>query len=147
MFNNVPDDYGRFEQAKDQASPPKAEAQTVEPKPQVDSVAIADLCSQAGYPEKTAAILKASLSEDEVKARLANYDQIKNLCKTAHHPDKAGSFIKDDCSVSDVQNTLFELLTAEDEPINTALTPQQQGLKQTTVAIDTQAIYSRRNQA
>ena len=147
MFNNAPESYGRFEQAKEQASPPKAEAQTVEPKPQVDSVAIADLCSQAGYPEKTAAILKASLSEDEVKARLASYDQIKNLCQTAHYPDKAADFIKDDCSVSDVQNTLFELLTAEDEPINTALTPKQQGMKQTTVAIDTQAIYSRRNQA
>ena len=60
MFNNVPDNYGRFEQAKDLQKTPKAEAQTVESKSQVDSVAIADLCSQAGYPEKTAAILKAA---------------------------------------------------------------------------------------
>ncbi len=144
MFNNVPDNYGRFEQAKDQA---KAQIQTVEPQPEAGALVIADLCCQAGYPEKTAAFLKASLSETEVKTRLANYDQIKNLCQTAHQPDKAADFIKDDCSVSDVQNTLFELLTAEDEPINTALSPQQQGLKQTAVAIDTQAIYSRRNRA
>ncbi len=144
MFNNVPDNYGRFEQAKDQT---KAQIQTVEPQPEAGALVIADLCCQAGYPEKTAAFLKATLSEAQVKARLANYDQIKNLCQTAHHPDKAADFIKDDCSVADVQNTLFELLTAEDEPINTALTPKQQGMKQTTVAIDTQAIYSRRNQA
>lgn len=117
----------------------------MEPQPEADALVIVDLCCQAGYPEKTAAFLKATLSEAEVKIWLANYDQIKNLCQTAHHPDKAADFIKDDCSVSDVQNTLFELLTAEDKPINTALSPQQQGLKQTTVAIDTQAIYSRRN--
>ena len=147
MFNNAPESYGRFEQAKEQASPLKVEAQTVEPQPEVDSVAIADLCSQAGYPEKTAAILKAALSEAEVKVRLASYDQIKNLCQTAGFPDKAAGFIKEDCPVSDVQNALFELLTAEDETINTALTPKQQGLKSTTSAIDTQAIYSRRNRA
>ncbi|USE34079.1 hypothetical protein [Endozoicomonas sp. SCSIO W0465] len=108
-------------------------------------MAIADLCRQAGYAEKTATILKAALSEDEVKARLASYDQIKNLCQTAGFPDKAADFIKDDCSVSEVQNSLLALLTSEDETINNALTPKQQGLKPTTSAIDTQAIYSRRN--
>ncbi|WP_157673427.1 head maturation protease, ClpP-related [Endozoicomonas ascidiicola] len=147
MFNNAPESYGCFEQAKEQTTPPKADVQTVEPQSQADPVAIADLCSQAGYPEKTAAFLKASFKEDEVKVRLANYDQIKNLCQTAQFPDKAADFIKDDCLIVDVQNALFELLTAEDEPINTALTPKQQGMKQTSVAIDTQAIYSRRNRA
>ena len=115
--------------------------------PAINAVAIADLCSQAGYPEKTSAFLKAKLPQDEIKARLADYDQIKNLCKTAGFPDKAVAFINDDCSLSDVQSSLLTLLTANDEPINNTLTPKQQGLKQTTATIDTQAIYSRRNQA
>ena len=118
-----------------------------EPVPEINAVAIADLCSQAGYPEKTSALLKAKLSQDEVKARLAGYDQIKNLCKTAGFPDKATGFINDDSSVTEVQGHLLTLLTTDDEPINSTLTPKQQGLKQTTAAIDTQAIYSRRNQA
>ena len=91
--------------------------------------------------------MKAKLPQDEIKARLADYDQIKNLCKTAGFPDKAVAFINDDCSLSDVQSSLLTLLTANDEPINNTLTPKQQGLKQTTATIDTQAIYSRRNQA
>ncbi|WP_422445456.1 MULTISPECIES: head maturation protease, ClpP-related [unclassified Endozoicomonas] len=80
MFRNTPDGYGRIKQAKKPAEPTPPQNQTMEPQPQIDSVAIADLCRQAGYAEKTAAILKAALSEDEVKARLASYGQIKNLC-------------------------------------------------------------------
>ncbi|WP_163372677.1 head maturation protease, ClpP-related [Endozoicomonas acroporae] len=144
MFSNAPDSYG---QVQGQSESVKPKNQTVASQPQIDSVAIADLCRQAGYAEKTAAILKAALSEAEVKVRLASYDQIKNLCQTAGFPDKAADFIKDDCSVSEVQNSLLALLTSEDEPINNALTPKQQGLKPTTSAIDTQAIYSRRNRA
>ena len=144
MFNNAPDSYRN---GKDQTEVIKPQNQTVAPKTETDPVAIADLCSQAGYPEKTSALLKAKLSQDEVKARLAGYDQIKNLCKTAGFPDKATGFINDDSSVTEVQSHLLTLLTTDDEPINNTLTPKQQGLKQTTAAIDTQAIYSRRNQA
>ncbi len=147
MFTNAPEGYGRIEQAKNPAEPVPSQNPTVEPQPQINSVAIADLCSQAGYPEKTAAILKAALSEAEVKVRLDSYDQIKNLCQTAGFPDKAADFIKEDCPLSEVQNRLLALLTSDDEPINNALTPKQQGLKPATSAIDTQAIYSRRNRA
>ncbi|WP_067518552.1 head maturation protease, ClpP-related [Endozoicomonas ascidiicola] len=147
MFTNAPEGYGRIEPTKNQSEEPETPAQTVEPQPDIAAVAIADLCIQAGYPEKTAAFLKASFKEDEVKIRLASYDQIKNHCKTAGFPDKAAAFIKDDCTVSDVQNQLLELLASDDKPINNALTPKQQGLKQTTTAIDTQAIYKRRNLA
>jgi len=141
-FTNAPAGFGQQPENRQDARPPVPEVPEVSV---INAVAIADLCSRAGYPEKTAALLKANLSQDEVKARLADYDQIKNLCKTAGFPDKAAAFINDDCSLSDVQNSLLTLLTADDEPINNALTPKQQGLKPTTCAIDTQAIYSRRN--
>lgn len=143
-FTNAPAGFGGSQEIRQDAVPQVPE---VSEASAINAVAIADLCSQAGYPEKTAALLKANLSQDEVKARLADYDQIKNLCKTAGFPDKATGFINDDCSLSDVQNSLLTLLTADDEPINNALTPKQQGLKPTTCAIDTQAIYSRRNRA
>ena len=143
-FTNAPAGFGQQPENRQDAGPPVSEVSEVSV---INAVAIADLCSRAGYPEKTAALLKANLSQDEVKARLTDYDQIRNLCKTAGFPDKATAFINDDCSLSDVQNSLLTLLTADDEPINNALTPKQQGLKPTTCAIDTQAIYSRRNRA
>ncbi len=143
-FTNAPAGLGKQPEALSEPVPEIAPSKEVS---DVDAVAIADLCSQAGYPEKTSALLKAKLPKEEVKARLADYDQIKNLCKTAGFPDKATGFINDDSSVTEVQSHLLRLLTTDDEPINNTLTPKQQGLKQTTAAIDTQAIYSRRNQA
>lgn len=143
-FTNAPAGLGKQPEALSEPVPEIAPSKEVS---DVDAVAIADLCSQAGYPEKTSALLKAKLPKEEVKARLADYDQIKNLCKTAGFPDKATGFINDDSSVTEVQSHLLRLLTTDDEPINNTLTPKQQGLKQTTATIDTQAIYSRRNQA
>ena len=152
MFNNAPKGWGGFEQPtpENQSEETPEEVPEVEPEvtPEVKDLAliIANLCNQAGYPEKTATFLKAPLNKAEVKIRLAEFDQIKNLCKTANMADKAAGFIEQNKSPDDVRNALFESLTNDDKTINNSLTPNNQGLKE-TAAIDTQAIYSKRNKA
>ncbi len=152
-FTNAPAGFGKQPEPENKQVPEKPEPEQKEPeastdeKPEVDALAIASLCNQAGYPEKTEAFLKEKLAEPDVKARLSGFDEIKNLCKAANKPDMATNFIKDNKSADEVRNTLFDLLTENDESINNSLSPEQQGRKQTTNAIDTQAIYSKRNRA
>lgn len=157
-FNNAPAGFGLMDQESEnqQQEPEKPEPEQVteteqeEPeassqgKPEVNALAIASLCNQAGYPEKTEAFLKEKLSEVDAKARLAAFDEIKSLCKAASQVNKASDYIKTNKTVDEVRNELFNLLTSGDETINNALPPEQQGHKQTAV-IDTQAIYSKRN--
>ena len=149
-FTNAPAGFGK--QLENKQMPEKTEPEKNEPeastneKPEVDALAIASLCNQAGYPEKTEAFLKEVMVESDVKAWLSGFDEIKNLCKAANKPDMAANFIKENKSVDEVRSTLFDLLTGDDESINNSLSPEQQGKKQTTT-IDTQAIYSRRNRA
>ncbi len=163
MFNNTPENFMSRPESKQepkQKKEPQGKEKTEtensqvtktntksSPKVEVDSAFnIADLCNKAGYPEKAAAFLKAKLTEEQVKNRLADFDEIKNLCKTANLADKATDFIKNDTAIDEVRNELFKLLTADDKTIDNSLTPKNQGLK-TTASIDTQAIYSKRNQA
>ena len=145
-FTNAPDGFGQppeNRQEQVQEEPPASAHET----PEINAVAIAALCNEAGYPEKTEAFLRDKLTEDEVKNRLATFGEIKNLCVTARQADKAQGFIQANKSVDDVRNALFDLLTRDDEPINNTLSPDQQGLPKTSVAIDTQAIYRKRNGA
>ncbi len=145
-FTNAPDGFGQppeNRQEQVQEEPPASAHET----PEINAVAIAALCNEAGYPEKTEAFLRDKLTEDEVKNRLATFGEIKNLCVTARQADKAQGFIQANKSVDDVRNALFDLLTSDDEPINNTLSPNQQGLPKTSVAIDTQAIYRKRNGA
>ena len=145
-FTNAPAGFGQppeNRQEQVQEEPPASAHET----PEINAVAIASLCNEAGYPEKTEAFLRDKLTEDEVKNRLATFGEIKNLCATARQADKAQGFIQANKSVDDVRNALFDLLTSDDEPINNTLSPDQQGLPKTSVAIDTQAIYRKRNGA
>ena len=145
-FTNAPAGFGQppeNRQEQVQEEPPASAHET----PEINAVAIASLCNEAGYPEKTEAFLRDKLTEDEVKNRLATFGEIKNLCATARQADKAQGFIQANKSVDDVRNALFDLLTSDDEPINNTLSPDQQGLAKTSVAIDTQAIYRKRNGA
>ncbi|WP_066017653.1 head maturation protease, ClpP-related [Endozoicomonas atrinae] len=153
-FTNAPAGFGRSEEQPENKqqetekpdSEKEPEASTKE-KPDVDAVAIAALCNQAGYPEKTEAFLKEELSETMAKDRLNAFDEIKNLCKAASQESKAAEFIVANKSLDDVRSELFDLLTKDDQPIHNTLTPQQQGLPKPSEALDTQAIYSRRNRA
>lgn len=145
-FTNAPAGFGQppeNRQEQVQEEPPASAHET----PEINAVAIAALCNEAGYPEKTEAFLRDQLTEDEVKNRLATFGEIKNLCATARQADKAQGFIQANKSVDDVRNALFDLLTSDDELINNTLSPEQQGLPKTSVAIDTQAIYRKRNGA
>ena len=153
-FTNAPAGFGRSEEQPENKqqetekpdSEKEPEASTKE-KPDVDAVAIAALCNQAGYPEKTEAFLKEELSETMAKDRLNAFDEIKNLCKAAGQESKAAEFIVANKSLDDVRSELFDLLTKDDQPIHNTLTPKQQGLPKPSEALDTQAIYSRRNRA
>ncbi|WP_066017947.1 head maturation protease, ClpP-related [Endozoicomonas atrinae] len=152
-FTNAPAGFGKQPEPENKQVPEKPESEKNEPeastdeKPEVDALSIASLCNQAGYPEKTEAFLKENLSENEVRAKLADFATIKNYCKAANKPDMATNFIKENKSADEVRNALFDLLTENDESINNSLSPEQQGRKQTNNAIDTQAIYSKRNRA
>ncbi len=152
-FTNAPAGFGHSEeqpenkqQETEKPEPEKEPEASTKEKPDVDAVAIAALCNQAGYPEKTEAFLKEELSEAKVKDRLAAFDEIKNLCKAASQVNKASEYIEANKSVDEVRTALFNLLTSNDETINNALPPKQQG-HQSTAVIDTQAIYSKRNRA
>ena len=111
-----------------------------------DAVAIADLCNRSGYPQKTAAFLKDGLTEEVVKAKLTQFDEIKNLCTTAKAADKADEFINKDSTLDEVREALFAHLTRDDSPIDNSIDPNNNGIKESPV-IDTQAIYSKRNRA
>ena len=150
-FNNAPAGFGKQPENRQDPETPEPEKNETEAstkeKPEVDAVAIAHLCNQAGYAEKTASFLKAKLSENEVRAKLADFATIKNFCKAANKPDLASDYINQDKSVDDVRSELFDLLTNDDQPIHNTLSPNQQGLPKPSKAIDTQAIYSKRNRA
>ncbi len=152
-FTNAPDGFGKQPEPENKQVPEKTEPEQKEPeastveKPEVDAVAIAALCNEAGYPEQTEAFLKENLSETMAKDRLNVFDEIKNLCKAASQESKSAEFIAANKSVNDVRSELFDLLTKDDQPIHNTLTPKQQGLPKPSEALDTQAIYSRRNRA
>ena len=147
-FTNAPAGFGRPPEPENRQEPEQEQpAVSAHEEPEINAVAIAALCNEAGYPEKTEAFLRDKLSEDEVKNRLATFGEIKNLCAAARQTDKAKDFIRANQSVDDVRNALFDLLTRDDAPINSTLSPDQQGLTKTSVAIDTQAIYRKRNGA
>lgn len=155
-FNNAPEGFGKqaepVNKACEKTEPEQSiekEVQEVEAKtePEFDALAIASLCNQAGYPEKTENFLKEKMAETDVKDRLKSFDEIKNLCKTANLANKSAAFIQENKTVDEVRNLLFEWLTKQDESINNSLSPNEQGLSKTSVAIDTQAIYSKRNKA
>ena len=155
-FNNAPEGFGKqaepVNKACEKTEPEQSiekEVQEVEAKtePEFDALAIASLCNQAGYPEKTENFLKEKMAETDVKDRLKSFDEIKNLCKTANLANKSAAFIQENKTVDEVRNLLFEWLTKQDESINNSLSPNEQGLPKTSVAIDTQAIYSKRNKA
>lgn len=143
-FTNAPAGFGRPPENRQEHEESPASTQET---PEINAVAIATLCNEAGYPEKTEVFLRDRLTEDVVKNRLAAFKEIKNLCAAARHPDQAQHFIQANTSVDDVRDALFDLMTRDDEPINNTLSPDQQGLPKTSVAIDTQAIYRKRNNA
>jgi len=147
-FTNAPAGFGQPPEPENRQEPEQEQpSASAHEEAKINAVAIAALCNEAGYPEKTEAFLRDKLSEDEVKNRLATFGEIKNLCAAARQTDKAKDFIRANQSVDDVRNALFDLLTRDDAPINSTLSPDQQGLPKTSVAIDTQAIYRKRNGA
>ena len=109
-----------------------------------EAITVATLCNDAGYPEKTSEFLTAKLTEQQVKDRLADFTAIKNLCAAARK-DMADEFIKANKSPQAVKDELFNLLTQDDTPIINTLTPEQQQESKEQPAINTQAIYNRRN--
>ena len=133
LFQNVPEGF-RPEPVSTKQSVPQVSDQ---------ALAIAQLCNQAGYPEMTEGFIRDTLSVETVQQRLADYETIKNLC-TAAHSDKADEFIHSGKSVEVVRTELFNQLTADSQPIDNTLTPDQQTKKQNTL-LDTQAIYRKRN--
>ena len=147
-FTNAPAGFGQPPEPENRQEPEQEQPSvSAHEEAKINAVAIAALCNEAGYPEKTEAFLRDKLSEDEVKNRVATFKEIKNLCAAARQTDKAKDFIRANQSVDDVRNALFDLLTRDDAPINNTLSPDQQGLAKTSVAIDTQAIYRKRNGA
>ena len=155
-FQNTPEGWGKpaspepvnssEEEPEEPEETPEAEPESNnEPvQPENLSLIIANLCNEAGYPEKTAAFLKEELTEDQVKNQLSHFAEIKNLCATANHSDKAKAYIDSGKTPEQVRNSLFELMTKDEKEIDTRLTPKNQGLK-STASIDTQAIYQKRN--
>ena len=110
-----------------------------------NALIIANLCNTAGYPEMTETFLKDNLSELDVENRLASFATIKTLCIAAKRPDQAERFIDNGASVEFVRDDLFRQMIAEDQIIDNSLSVTRQVEARQTPAIDTQAIYRRRN--
>ena len=152
MFNNAPENWGTFEKPepenKEDDTPEETEQAPSETENNTLAITLAAVCHEAGYPEKIEAFLKANMTEEQIKNRLASFEEIKNLCAIAKQDDKAAGFIKDDKSTEEVKNALLKLMAKQDEttPTDNTLTPESQGFK-TTKVVDTQAIYSKRNKA
>ena len=150
-FRNAPDGFGiKAEEEKPDLQPEKNETVvnvTVESNPSEQAIVVATLCNEAGYPEKTSEFLTAKLSEQQVKAKLADFKTIQAICAAAKHSDIAADFIKANKSPDAVRNELFALLTQEDKAIDNSLSPDQIENNKEQPVIDTQAIYRKRNQA
>ena len=145
-FQNVPKDLLPQPPASD---PPQQSAMEDNPEPSGSALAIVQLCNQAGYPEQAELMLKTNASVEEVRQRLGDCDTIKNLCAAARS-DKAEEYIRSGKSVEAVRTELFEILAAQQQPINNSLPPQQQQTpsehsQSKTVRLDVQALYQKRN--
>ncbi len=146
-FQNVPKDL--LPQAP-VSSPPLPNVLGNAPEPSNSALAIVQMCNQAGYPEQAELMLKTNASVEEVRQRLADCDTIKNLCAAARS-DKTAEYIQSGKSVETVRTELFEVLVAQQQPINNSLSPQQQqtpsehSQSQQTVRLDVQALYQKRN--
>ena len=117
------------------------------PHEQDSALAIVQLCNQAGYPEQAELMLKTNATVDAVRQRLADCDTIKNLCAAARS-DKTTEYIQSGKSVETVRTELFELLAAQQQPINNSLPPEQKTPSEHSESphLDVQMLYQTRNQ-
>ena len=135
-------DLSIFQHVPEALMPKPAPSQN--PTPASDqSLTIAQLCNQAGYPELTEGFMRDKATVEAVRQRLTDCETIKSLCVAAHS-DQTSEFIRAGKGVEAVRTELFNQITADSPTIDNTLTPDQQNKKQKPL-IDTQAIYRKRN--
>lgn len=155
-------DVSRFENAPDflaQAAEPEPEAEpepaVVEPEPEVveevaepvderdyhaEAVEIAALCAEASA--SAAEFISAKAVPADVNAKLDTISKIRELCARAKAPDMLAKL--QGGSIEDARAALFDHLINSQSPEIAAVTPADQAMPKP--AIDTAAVYARRNQ-
>jgi len=108
---------------------------------------IVTLCTAAGIPDGAASFLERGFKVEDVKARLADADQIRARCLAAKLPERANAYIKAGMTVSEVANELFDTLIArQGEEIDNKLHPSNERRRAVSApVVDIAEIYRKRN--
>ena len=123
---------------------PTTDPATVDTAP-ADPVAIAEACAKGGYPELTAALLKAGATMSAVTERIGEAKAIADACSRLRVPDMAGKLIASGVSLETARDLASAAAAGRSDSIVTDTTRASAPAHSPGPKLDHKAIYARMN--